>query len=130
MRRSCRAPFSRRQKVSKPPDYLQTRHPQLWLLAAKLQVVCMCQIFHPAPKPVITDRFQRFTEKNNRVCLGATRRAELSPTFQREKQARLLLMEFDSWCLHLLLICLAEIGSCLEQLTENISVGHTEHASV
>lgn len=126
---SCRAPRSRTQKVCKPPDYLETHHPRLWLLAAKLQVVCTCQIFHPNSKPVITDRFQRSTEKNNCVCSGATRRAALSRTFQREKQARLLLMEFDSWCLHLLLICLVEIGRCLAQLTENISVGHTEHGS-
>lgn len=122
---SCSAPRSRMQKVSKPPDYLQTHHPRLWLLAAKLQVVCVCQIFHPTSKPVITDRFQRSTEKNNCVCSGATCRAELSWTFQREKQVRLLLMEFDSRCLHLLLICLVEIGGWLEQLSERTSVLET-----
>lgn len=74
---SCCAP--RMQKVSKPPDYIQTHHPWRWLLAAKLQVGCVCQIFHPTSKPVITDRFQRCAEENNRVCLGATRGAELSP---------------------------------------------------
>lgn len=42
------APPSGRGNVSEPPDYLQNQHLWLKLLAAKLQVVCVCQIFRPA----------------------------------------------------------------------------------
>lgn len=41
-------PPTGREEVSEPPDYLQNQHLWLKLLAAKLQVVCLCQIFHPA----------------------------------------------------------------------------------